>query len=101
LKNGILIYLVPLWFTHLGAFERRDNIDHFVRYTEFLVAEYSSKVKKWFTFVDPNIHITQAYMLGKVPPYKRNVTLTAEVFTNVVDSHVKSYNIVKVIRLNH
>jgi beta-glucosidase/6-phospho-beta-glucosidase/beta-galactosidase len=84
----------PMWFTKIGSFEKKDNIKFLVLYAQFLVNEYT-RVKNWFTFYEPNVYAIEGFLLGISHPFKKNVTLAAEVLHNLADAHVAVYHSIK------
>ena len=55
----------PRWFEALGAFERADNVAHFLRFVERVVTELGDLVEDWCTINEPNVYATFGYLLGR------------------------------------
>lgn len=85
----------PLWFHELGAFEKEENIAHFVKFSERVFSEYQSKVNWWCTINEPSVFTTMGYMTGTFPPGKQDANLMALVQRNVVLAHARVYHALK------
>jgi len=83
----------PRWFEDKGAFEHRENIDHFVRYCDKIFTEFSSKVKLWCTINEPTIYVLQGYLRGVAPPGKCDIRLAAKVLRNLCQAHITIYRL--------
>ncbi len=88
----------PLWFDELGAFEKAENIEHFVRFATYVFEAFKKaglleKTKLWLTFNEPAGYAAGAYIDGRYPPNKRfAVGLCGEVLKNMLDAHCKIYD---------
>jgi beta-glucosidase len=69
----------PIWFEELGAFEREENIQYFVRFSQKIFEEYSDRVIYWCTINEPAVYTVQGYFTGIFPPEKQNIRLAAKV----------------------
>ncbi|KAL0488603.1 beta-glucosidase [Acrasis kona] len=85
----------PLWFVDLGAWEKSENVEHFVSFAKFAFNEYSSKVKLWCTINEPNVYSLAGYTGGGFPPRKNDIPLAMEVMKNFGDGHVAAYRALK------
>ncbi len=87
----------PLWFEQLGAFEKEENIKHFVEFSKLVFARYSNRVKFWVTLNEPNVFVTSAYFNTAFPPGNANSKLGGEVLKNMLKAHVSVYKELKTI----
>ncbi len=85
----------PQWFEQLGAFEREENIKHFVEFSKLVFARYHDRVKFWVTLNEPNVFVTSAYFNTVFPPGKSDSKLGAEVLKNMLKAHVEIYRALK------
>lgn len=85
----------PSWFEALGGFERRENVEHFVRFSERVFDEYREKSSLWFTINEPEILATMGHLLGLFPPGKKSVQKTGEVLANLLHAHTAVYGALK------
>ena len=85
----------PVWFDELGAFEKTENISYLVSFSERVFSEYSDRVKYWCSINEPGVVAVQGYLTGVFPPGVQNGRRTAEVFKNLLESHVQIYHALK------
>ncbi len=85
----------PLWFEQLGAFEKEENIKHFVEFSKLVFARYNDRVKHWVTLNEPNVFVTSAYFNTAFPPGNANTKLGGEVLKNMLKAHVEVYRALK------
>ncbi len=85
----------PLWFQDLGAFEKEENIQHFVDFSETVYAALKDKVKQWCTINEPGVYMFDAYFSGMFPPGKSDPELAAMVMENLMKAHVRVYQKIK------
>ena len=81
----------PLWFENLGAFEKEENIRHFVEFSKLVYNRYKNRVKFWVTLNEPNVFVTSGYFNTVFPPGKPNPKLAAEVLKNMLKAHTEIY----------
>jgi beta-glucosidase len=81
----------PLWFEQLGAFEKEENIKHFVEFSKLVFARYHDRVKFWVTLNEPNVFVTSAYFNTVFPPGNSNSKLGGQVLKNMLKAHVLVY----------
>lgn len=105
IKNGINPYVMlfhhewPLWFDEIGAFEKEENKEYFVKFATFvfeklqwLLQPEDFKSIKWMTFNEPVGYCLEGYFQAKYPPYKKNLKLAGIVLRNMLDAHVEIYH---------
>ena len=85
----------PMWFEEMGAFEKEENIEHFVRFSSEVFYALRSRVKYWCTLNEPAVFVIAAYFDGHFPPGKQDPELAAEVLKNMYLAHVKVYEHIK------
>src|SRR6185437_11442526 len=88
-------WTMPVWFTDMGAFEKRQNI----RYFERFVAKVADELGRELTYViplnEPNVYVFASYLIGQWPPERRNVALGLHVYRNLAIAHRLAYRILK------
>ena len=87
----------PQWFEQLGAFEKEENILHFVEFSKLVFARYKDRVKLWVTLNEPNVFVTSGYFNTVFPPGKSAPKLAAEVLKNMLKAHTEIYQELKKI----
>ncbi|NGX63243.1 MAG: Beta-glucosidase A [Candidatus Anoxychlamydiales bacterium] len=93
-------FVEPMWFTEDGGFEKEENIEDFVRYSEFIIPLFKDYVTNWMTFNEVGAYVFQSY-IRKVYPTAANKTkqnsiyLAAKVLRNILIAHIKIYQNIK------
>ena len=85
----------PIWFEKLGAFEKKENIDHFIDYSEYAFNNLKDLVPIWCTINEPSVFVSQGYFNGIFPPGKKDPVLAAAVLENLLYAHTKTYKHLK------
>jgi beta-glucosidase len=88
----------PIWFEDLGAFEKEENIAHFVEFSELVFKEFGSKVKYWCTINEPEVFAVGAYLSGTFPPGKKDPKLVGMVLRNLLIAHVRVFKKIKSLK---
>jgi beta-glucosidase len=107
----------PRWFDELGAWEKEENIAHFVAYAEKLFKRYGNKVTYWCTINEPTVTSACGYLLGTHSPGKKDhafmlrpfiknyflpqstetYALAATVLGNLFKAHIQVYQKIKAL----
>ena len=85
----------PIWFEELGAFEKEENIEHYIRFSELVFNKLSDIVPIWCTINEPAVYVTQGYFNGVFPPGKKDPLLAGYVMRNLLNAHVQVYQRLK------
>ena len=85
----------PIWFEDIGAFEKKENIDHFIEFSEFVFNGLKDLVPIWCTINEPSVYVSQGYFNGIFPPGKKNPVLAGRVLENLLYAHTKTYKHLK------
>jgi len=85
----------PIWFEDIGAFEKKENIDHFIEFSEFVFNGLKDLVPIWCTINEPSVYVSQGYFNGIFPPGKKNPVLAGRVLENLLYAHTKVYKHLK------
>ena len=85
----------PMWFEDIGAFEKKENIDHFIEFSEFVFNNLKDLVPMWCTINEPSVYVSQGYFNGIFPPGKKNPVLAGRVLENLLYAHTKTYKYLK------
>ncbi len=81
----------PIWFEKKGAFEKKENITDFVRFTEVVFSALKDRVNLWCTINEPAVYVVGGYFQGDMPPGKKDPKLAAVVLRNILEAHVQAY----------
>lgn len=86
----------PQWFSEIGGFEKKENIDLFLRYSKKMFSELSDVVKLWCTINEPTVYVLCGYLMGKFPPGKiLAYALGVDVLKNLFIAHNEIYKSLK------
>ncbi len=85
----------PIWFEKMGAFEKKENIQYFISYSDTVFKFLNDLVPIWCTINEPAVFVSQGYFNGVFPPGKKDPKLAAIVLGNILDSHVELYRHLK------
>lgn len=81
----------PLWFQELGAFEKEENIQYFVDFSEIVYNALHHNVKEWCTINEPGVYMFDSYFSGMFPPGIKDPKMAAQVLANLLKAHVLVY----------
>lgn len=84
----------PIWFSQKGGWENPKASIYFSRFVKFIVPELDSLVDFWITLNEPMIHLSNGYILGQFPPFKKDIIASLEVYLNLKAAHNKAYDII-------
>lgn len=85
----------PLWFTHLGSFEKQENIKYFIVFCEKVFKQFSHNVNLWCTINEPASQAFSSYLYGQFPPHRHNIQKTVTFLKNLLKAHVEVYKKLK------
>lgn len=88
----------PQWFEDLNAFEKEENIIHFVNFCKEVFNEFSDKVSMWCTINEPGVYAFQGYVRGEFPPAKLDLQMAGIVNKNLIIAHIETYKALKSMR---
>ena len=84
----------PMWFERKGAFEKRENLRHYLELVELTVDSFGDLCSDYITINEPNVYATNSYFFGLWPPGERNVGRTISVMENLAYCHIKAYRMI-------
>lgn len=101
-KRGIHIMLVlhhftnPLWFEAEGSWEKEGNRKMWLDFVQKSVDTFGHLVDSWNTFNEPNVYVSNGWITGFFPPFKKNKLLLArKVLKEMSKAHEEAYDIIK------
>ena len=110
LKNDIVPMVTlhhftqPLWFDELGGFEKEENLEYFIRFSEYVFQEFHTRVPFWCTINEPTVFSMVGWLQGSFPPGKRagaslaaNIDDAVNVLCNLLRAHVRVFKALKAI----
>lgn len=87
----------PLWFEQLGAFEKEENIEHFVEFSKAVYNALKEDVSLWCTINEPTVVAFSSYFLGAFPPNRFRPDIGAHVLKHLLIAHCATYRELKKI----
>lgn len=99
--RGVKIMMVlhhftnPNWFAAKGGWERSGNIEMWVDFCKKTEQEFGDYVTYWNTFNEPNVYVSNGWVLGEFPPYKSNLLKAFTVIANLGKAHHVVYDYLK------
>ena len=85
----------PIWFEDLGGFEKEENIEHYLEFSEIVFNKLSDIVPYWCTINEPAVYVSQGYFNGVFPPGKKDPVLAGQVMKNLLNAHVRVFRHLK------
>ncbi len=82
----------PLWIVEQEGWENEQIVTRFERYVRKVVATLGPQVRLWCTINEPNVLITQAFILGRWPPGKHDFRAALQATRNVIRAHAAAYH---------
>ena len=86
-----------MWFENLGGFEKEENINYFIKFSEIVFNKLSDIVPFWCTINEPAVYVSQGYFNGVFPPGKKDPLLAGYVMKNLLNTHVRVYRHLKTL----
>lgn len=100
--KGVTVMMVlhhftnPLWFIEAGGWEKKGNGKMWLDFVEKSVATFGHLVDSWNTFNEPMVYISDGWILGVFPPFKKGkVLLARRVLKEMGRSHDAAYDIIR------
>ena len=88
-------WTMPTWFTDMGGLTKKANLKYFERFVQKIADEYADDLTYIITLNEPNVYISNSFLLGVWPPQQKNPLLTLRVYLNLVRLHKRAYRILK------
>jgi len=104
IKNSIIPFVTlhhfsePLWFDEMGGWTKEENSRYFLEYVQYVVEKLGDLVTDWVTFNEPNVYTKFGYIFGMWPPGKRSLLKSFKVYTELIKTHIKAYDIIHSVR---
>ena len=85
----------PLWFVKLGKWQNERCLHAFYNYAEQFVKHFGSYADYWNTFNEPNVFVSNGWMEGDFPPFKKNYVDGFKIIGQLGKAHDEVYDIIK------
>ena len=86
-------FTLPVWFSEKGGFEKRGNVQYFVRFADKILRELGGNVRFIITVNEPEVYAVESYYQGNWPPNKTDKKLVWRVFNNLARAHNQVANL--------
>lgn len=80
-------FTLPVWFAARGGFEKRSNIQYFVRFADRIVRELGVNIRFVITINEPEIYAHESYLAGHWPPNATSKNSLRTVMNNLASAH--------------
>ena len=80
----------PVWFEKKGAFEKRENLHHYLELVELVIDRFGDLCSDYITINEPNVYATNSYFFGLWPPGRKDVWQTLKVMENLAYCHISA-----------
>jgi beta-glucosidase len=80
-------FTLPLWFAEMGGFEKRANVQYFVRFADKILQELGTDIKYVITVNEPEVYAFESYWQGNWPPSKTDKKAVWHVLGNLARAH--------------
>ncbi len=84
----------PVWINRKGGWANPETIEHFTDYVLKIVEELHQYVDYWITINEPGIYASLSYLNGVWPPFEKSAVKAFRVYSNMLRSHNKAYEII-------
>ena len=89
-------WTMPVWFTDIGGFEKKQNIQYFERFVEKISEPLINKCKWVIILNEPNIYSFLSYSTGEWPPNEISQIKFLKVYLNLLKTHKRVYKQLKI-----
>jgi beta-glucosidase len=90
-------FTLPVWFSALGGFEKRQNVQYFVRFAEKIIREFGTGVRLVITVNEPEVYVNESYIGGHWPPNVMNKRKAWQVLNNLALAHNRAARAIRAI----
>ncbi|MCO5233631.1 MAG: family 1 glycosylhydrolase [Chitinophagales bacterium] len=86
----------PIWFAEAGSWEKKGNRQMWLDFVKKSVDTFGHLVDLWNTFNEPMVYISNGWLLGSFPPFKKGrLLLSRRVLKEIGRAHDEAYDIIK------
>jgi beta-glucosidase len=87
-------FTLPIWFSDMEGFEREENLQYALHYTEKIARELGGHITYWTVINELEPYALNSYLGGMWAPQKKSLWMHHKVRTNLIKYHKKSYDII-------
>ena len=86
----------PTWFEKEGSWEKEGNRKMWLDFVQKSVDTFGHLVDTWNTFNEPNVYVSNGWITGEFPPFKKGkILLARKVLKEISKAHEEAYDIIK------
>lgn len=103
-SRGVSIMMVlhhftnPTWFAKAGGWEEEKNTAMWVDFCKKVEYHFGDYIAYWNTFNEPNVYVSNGWVLGEFPPFKKNLLKARRAIHNIWKAHNEVYDYLKAKR---
>lgn len=86
----------PIWFSEIGGWKESGNVIIFLRYAQKVLTDLGDLIDFVCVINEPNVYSSNSFLRGVWPPQRKNFILAQEVQKNMLDAHIKVYELCKI-----
>jgi beta-glucosidase len=90
-------FTTPLWLAEKGGWENPDVVEHFRRFTTYVVSALGDLVNLWVTINEPMVYVFRGYFEGVWPPGKQDALAGIRVARHMVMAHAAAYHTIRAL----
>lgn len=91
-------WTLPLWFADQYGWHHKRSVELFAHYCEKVMKELGDEIDILITLNEPRLHLNRGYIIGEFPPGKKNPWAFFRARRNLVQAHIRCYDICKEIK---
>lgn len=80
-------FTLPTWFANIGGFEKKSNVQYFVRFADKIIRELGVDVRYIVTINEPEVYAYESYNMGNWPPNVTSKKTGLRVLNNLAYAH--------------
>lgn len=88
-------FTLPVWFAEKGGFEKRTNIQYFIKFVEKVLLEFGPDLKYIITINEPVLYASNGYLQAVWPPSISSKTKMWRVLNNLIRAHNQSARLIR------
>jgi beta-glucosidase len=90
-------FTIPEWLYKKGGLENKNFPEYFEKYAKYAMTHLSKHCSHWVTINEPEVLVSNGWLRGNWPPFKKNIFKEMRVTNNVAKAHKKAYLAMKTI----
>lgn len=84
---------LPAWVAKQGGWANKKTVRDYGEYVTKLAEEFGSDVKFWMPLNEPVLNVGGGFVVGIIPPGKKNIFTALRAYGNMIAAHNHAYDI--------